>query len=280
MITIPDGTEIAATYRVDARLGSGAFGTVYRVHHRFLGRMALKLMACESDADLVRLTQEGTAHARLSHPNITRVFDVNVTHVSGDRLLYIASEYMSGGDLDSYLDQVHRFPMNEWSTLANDLLGALQYAHEQPSSVLHRDLKPSNILIGGGASPIFKVSDFGVSAELQPSQRIAKAAGTIIFQPPECAFGPYIAESDIYGAATVLFRALTGIYPFPLVANDNDPSLQRLKQDPPPPSRFRLDCSNELDAVMLRALAPNPFDRYRTASDFRRAVKATGGFQH
>jgi serine/threonine-protein kinase len=209
-MSIPDGTEIAQTYRVEARLGNGAFGTVYRVNHRFLGRMALKLLACESNDDIGRLAREGAAHAGLSHPNITRIFEVNLAEVSGERFLYIASEYMAVGDLDSYLGQVHRLPNNEWSVLADHVLSALDFAHNQPNPVLHRDLKPANILIGGGSAPAFKVGDFGVSAALQKDQRVVASAGTVVFQAPECAFGSYVVESDIDGAAIVLYRALTG----------------------------------------------------------------------
>lgn len=272
MITVPDGAEIAEAYRVEARLGSGAFGTVYRVRHRFLGLMALKLLPCDSEDELERLAREGATHARLSHPNITRVFDVNVTEVGGERALYITTEYMPMGDLDSYLSQVHRLPLDDWAVLARDVLSALGYAHGLDSPVLHRDLKPANILVAGREKLLFKVGDFGVSAEIQDrDQRITAAAGTRVFQAPECAFGSYLVESDIYGAAVVLYRALTGTYPYPIPTMSED-SIERSKQDPPPPSRFRLDCRPELDAVMLRGLTPNPFNRYDSALKFGRAI--------
>lgn len=270
MIAIPDGTLIAGTYRVDARLGSGAFGTVYRAEHRFLGRMALKLLSYESADQLQRAAAEGAAHARLVHPNVTRVFDVNTCEVSGERLLYIASEYMPMGDLDRYLDDVQRLPMTDWRQLAHDLLSALEHAHDQRPALLHRDLKPANVLVGGHESLTFKVADFGVSAELASGSRVASAAGTVVFLAPECSFGPYLVESDIYGAAIVLYRALTGVYPFPLGLGEHEAAaLEHAKQEPPPPSLFRLGCGEAIDRVMLRALAPNPFERYRNAAEFR-----------
>ena len=273
MITIPDGQEIAGSYRVEARLGSGAFGTVYRVHHRFLGRLALKVLEYDTDADLNRLAKEGAAHAKLAHPNITRVYDVNVTELSGDRFLYIASEYMSMGNLGSYLNLVSRLKMNEWRTLARDILGALMCAHKQESPVLHRDITLANILVGGTSSHlIFKLGDFGVSAELRDGRRVASAAGTLLFLAPECGFGPYLVESDVYSAAVVLYKALTGTYPFPVGQSEEDPAHYEAKQNPQPPSRFLLGCGPDLDAVMLRGLAPNPFDRFRSASDFRCAI--------
>ena len=268
------GTEIEGTYRIEERLGSGGFGTVYRVSHRFLGRMALKLLLCASDDDLRRLATEGAAHARLFHPHVTRVFDVNVTSINGERYLYIACEYMPLGDLESYLGQVHRLDTADWTALVGDVLSALDYAHSQSSPVLHRDIKPANILLGGQENLDFKLGDFGVSAEIQNREHmIARSAGTIIFQAPECAFGSYLVESDIYGAGVVLYRALTGTYPFPVGGKLDDRTTQQAKQDPPPPSRFRLDCSADLDAVLLRALAPDPFNRFRSAVQFETAVQ-------
>jgi serine/threonine-protein kinase len=278
MIAIPDGTTIADAYRIDARLGSGAFGTVYRVEHRFLGRMALKLLSYESDHQLRRAAAEGAAHARLTHPNVTRVFDVNTCDVSGELFLYIASEYMPMGDLDRYLDDVQRMSLVEARRLAGHLLAALEYAHGQDPPLLHRDLKPANVLLGGHEDLTFKLADFGVSAELSAASGVVAAAGTIVFQAPECSFGPYLVESDIYGAAVVLYRALTGVYPFPLGADALDAgALEHAKQNPPPPSRFFLGCNAATDQVMLQALAPNPFNRYHTAADFKCAILAALG---
>ena len=274
MIVIPDGQEIAGSYRVEARLGSGAFGTVYRVHHRFLGRLALKVLEYDTEADLDRLAKEGAAHAKLAHPNITRVYDVNVAELSGDRFLYIASEYMSMGTLGSYLSLVNRFELKEWQSLAGDILGALTYAHGRSTPLLHRDITLENILVGGTSShPVFKLGDFGISAELRDGSRVVNAVGTFLFLAPECGLGPYLVESDVYSAAVVLYKALTGTFPFPVVQSVDDPGQYEAKQKPLPPSRFLLGCRPELDAVMLRGLAPNPFDRYRTASDFRCAIQ-------
>lgn len=273
MIAIPDGQEIAGSYRVDARLGSGAFGTVYRVHHRFLGRLALKVLPYTTQTELDRLTKEGAAHARLAHPNITRVYDVNVAELSGDRFLYIASEYMSLGNLESYLGSATRLRASEWRTLARDILGALAYAHEQDPPVLHRDITPANILVGGTTSrPVFKLGDFGVSAELQDGRKVANAAGTLLFLAPECGFGSYLVESDVYSAAVVLYKALTGTHPFAVTQSGDDPAQYRAKRKPLPPSSFLLGCGRDLDAAMLRGLAPNPFDRFGSASAFREAV--------
>jgi len=275
VITIPEGVDIAGTYCVEARIGAGAFGTVYRVRHRFLGRMALKLVPCGTEEELERLALEGAAHARLSHRNITRVFDVNTTEVGGERVLYIASEYMPVGDLDSYLAQVHRLPLAECAVLADDVLSALSYSHEREAPVFHRDIKPANIFLGGEKEVVFKLGDFGVSAELRNrEERITAAAGTVMFQAPECAFGPYLAQSDVYGAAFVLFRALTGTYPYPVGVNSGDSWTQRLKQRPSLPSRFSLDCSRELDEVMIRALSPDPFERYSSPGAFQLAILA------
>ena len=126
------------------------------------------------------------------------------------------------------------------------------------------------MLVGGRESLAFKVADFGVSAELAGGSRVASAGGTVVFLAPECSFGPYLAESDIYGAVVVLYRGLTGVYPFPLGLGEQEvAALEQAKQDPPPPSRFRLGCGEAIDRVMLRALAPNPFERYGTAAEFR-----------
>jgi serine/threonine-protein kinase len=147
VIALPSGTVVAGTYRIDAPLGHGAFGAVYRAEHRFLGRVALKFLTCESDAELLSVAREGASQARLNHPNILRVFDVNTVQVGGDDVLFIATEYMPLGDLDRYLSVTPRLPLADVRDLAIDVLGALEHAHER--NLLHRDLKPSNVLLGG-----------------------------------------------------------------------------------------------------------------------------------
>jgi serine/threonine protein kinase len=160
VIELLPGTLVAGTYRIDARLGRGAFGAVYRAEHRFIGRVALKLIEYGTSHDLERIASEGGRHARLNHPNVTRVFDVNTTELTDTQALYIASEYMALGDLDRYLDVKHRMPLSEVIQLAGDILAALSYAHSFSTPLLHRDLKPANVLIGGGPSLVFKVTDF------------------------------------------------------------------------------------------------------------------------
>lgn len=273
MITIPEGTEIANTYRVEARLGSGAFGTVYRVKHRYLGTLALKFLPADADA-VERMAAEGARHAHLFHPNITRVFDVNVTEVSGETFVYIASEYMPSGDLDTYFESTQRLPVHEWRILVEDILSALDHAHTQTRPVFHRDIKPANVLIGGTSTPTFKLGDFGVSTETWQNRPTASAHGTVAYQAPECALGSYVVESDLYGAAVVIYRALVGTYPFSLTGTSED--ILRCKQDPQPPSKFRLECPVELDDVLLRALSPDPFSRYHSAAELRQALLKAG----
>ena len=276
MLSIPDGAEIARTYRVEARLGSGAFGTVYRVRHRFLGRLALKVIGYNTEAELGHIAREGAVHSRLAHPNVTRVYDVNIGEVSGDRFMYIACEYMSMGTLSSYLGPGGRLGHQDWSRLVLHILNALAYVHDLEPPVLHRDITLGNILVGGSSKqPVFKLGDFGVSAELRRERRVVDAAGgTLLFLPPESGFGSYLKESDLYSAALVLYKALTGTFPFPLPKVGADPAAYQAKQDPEPPSRFLLGCSPDLDAVMLKALAPQPFDRYRSAGELKSALTA------
>lgn len=268
MIELRPGTVVAGTYRVDARLGSGAFGAVYRANHRFLGRVALKLIAIEDARDLDRLGTEGSRHASLNHPNITRVFDVNTAEIGDLAALYISSEYMAIGDLDHYLQLRQRLPIAEVSVLADQLLSGLGYAHSRTPPVLHRDIKPSNILLDRQPTMTFKLADFGVSAEVIRMHGVAAAAGTVAFQPPECAFGPYLVQSDLYGAALVIFRALTGTYPFGgmLTSTASAPVDHR---NPAKPSSFRFDCSSRLDEILLTALNADPFKRQRDVETLR-----------
>ncbi|MCH8008220.1 MAG: hypothetical protein IIC91_05090 [Chloroflexi bacterium] len=104
---------------------------------------------------------------------------------------------------------------------------------------------------------------------MRDGRRVADAAGTLFFLPPECGLGSYLKESDFYSAALVLFKALTGTFPFPVPQLGDDPAAYEEKQRPEPPSRFLLGCTRELDDVMLKALAPGPFDRYRSAQELR-----------
>ncbi len=279
-------------YRALERIGQGGMGEVVLAEHVELGRtVVVKLLhaVCQADSEMVdRMRIEAQTLARLSHPNIVAVNDVGSTPAGRP---FVVMERLRGRTLHAELHERGALPPAEALEIIGGVLGALGAAHEL--GVVHRDVKPANIFLHqpradatthGESERVVKLLDFGLAKVLSgaPSRAPAPLAqptedgavlGTPGYLSPEQAAGrPLDARSDLYAAGLVLYRMVAGRRPFDGTTAE-ELIAATLKQHPAPPSRF---CTGplppELDHAVLKALAPDPAQRFQTAKEFATAL--------
>jgi len=255
-------------YRVEQELGRGGMAKVYRGQDTVLGRtVAIKILAPQfaDDQDFVhRFRREAQAAARISNHNLVSVFDTG----SDDGVHFIVMEYVDGRTLADLIAGGGRILPDRAIEIAIDVCRALEAAHAQ--GVIHRDIKPGNIMLDDKGH--VKVTDFGIARVTSTAETIAQTAavlGTASYLSPEQAQGqPVDGRSDLYSLGCVLFEMVTGRPPF-LGDSPVAVASKHVLEQPTPPSRLNPDVSPDLDAVILRALAKNPANRYQTAEEFR-----------
>ena len=264
-------------YRIDRAIGSGAIGVVYRGYDEQIDRpLAIKTLrpeilegVSENDEVLRRFAAEARSAGRCLHPNIVTVFD----YVEHEGAPYIVMEYVDAGTLEQVIRTGALLPVRQVGEIVAQLLFALDHAHGK--GIVHRDVKPSNILCPSSSS--IKVADFGVAHIealdiTQPGGR--GTIGTPNYMAPERFLGrPADIRSDLFSAGVVLFQLLTGTRPF--IADDVPQLMHKLLNERPPSVlTMRPDLWPTLDAVIQRALARNPDDRFPAAAAFIDALNA------
>ncbi len=259
------GELIAERYELEELVGTGGMSSVYRAHDRLLERdVALKVLHPQFTADtdyVERFRREARSVARLSHPNIVTVIDRG----EQDGRQFIVFEYVRGENLKTLLQRVGPLPQEEAVRLALQIARALGFAHD--NGLVHRDVKPQNVLLNGDGQA--KVTDFGIARSLDVGglTQTGTVMGTSDYIAPEQARGSQVdAQSDIYSLGTVLYELLTGEVPFP---GDNfvAVALRHINEPPPSVRERRPDVSPRLDAVIRRAMAKDPRDRFRSMDE-------------
>jgi beta-lactam-binding protein with PASTA domain len=261
---IPEGTVIDGRYRVLRKIGAGGMADVYCAEDSHLGRkVALKLLHARfaQDQEFVeRFRREASSAAGLQHPNVVGVYDRG----KFDGTYYIAMEYCEGRTLKEIVARTALDPERAIA-IAKQILVAARFAHRR--NVIHRDLKPQNVILDDEDN--VKVTDFGIArAGASDITEVGAIMGTAQYLSPEQAQGRPVTEaSDLYSIGVVVFEMLTGRAPF---GGDSAVAvaLKHVNQPPPSPREFVPALPPELEAVVLKALAKDPAQRYGDADSF------------
>jgi eukaryotic-like serine/threonine-protein kinase len=265
--TLAPGSEFGPRYRIEALLGRGGMGAVYKAYDKELNRVvALKLVRPELTADassMQRFKQELLLASKISHKNILRIHDLG--DVEGVK--FISMAYVEGEDLHHTLEREGRLPLARALNITRQLCAALDAAHTE--GVVHRDLKPQNVLIDAEDSAY--VSDFGLAKSLEESAAIMTRTGEVLGTPrymsPEQVEGkPADHRSDIYSLGLILYEMVTGDVPF---KGDSafQVMYQRVTQKPKSPKDVNPDLPDYLVRIVLRCLERDVDMRYQQARD-------------
>jgi hypothetical protein len=273
------GTQIAGRYTILGVLGHGGTASVHHARDERLDTdVAIKVLWPQLATDqsfIERFRREARALARLSHPNIVRMFELGEDDELG--LHYLVLEYMPGGSLK---DRANRLPwtVDQVIEVLRPVASALDYAHASQPSVIHRDLKPSNILFGVEGRPV--VGDFGLARLFAPESAETSltgkfAVGTPMYMAPEQLKGQATPASDRYGLGVIAYELLVGRVPH--CADTPIETLLLVASRPAPPARqLNPTISAAVEAVLEKALEAAPESRYRTASEFVEHLRACG----
>jgi serine/threonine-protein kinase len=254
-------------YEVEALLGRGGMGVVFRARHLKLNRtVALKMLLAGAYArpeELARFRREAEAVAVLRHPNIVQVHDAG--EVAGRP--YYTMEYVEGGTLAQSLTD-DPLPPRRAAELLATLASAVRFAHQ--SGFIHRDLKPANILLTPDGTP--RITDFGLARSIEVGPEFTRSGapiGTPQYMAPEQARGHASAvgpAADIYALGAVLYEALAGRPPFD--AETAAETIHKvIAEEPAPPSRWNAKVPRDLDTICLKCLQKTPARRYASAQD-------------
>ncbi|HSZ70855.1 MAG TPA: PASTA domain-containing protein [Solirubrobacteraceae bacterium] len=279
---IDAGTVIDGRYEVLSRIGTGGMADVYLARDQLLGRqVAVKLLHhrfAEDQEFVERFRREASSAASLSHPNVVAIFDRG----EWDGTYYIAMEYLPGLSVKTVVREQSPLDPVAAIDIVAQILQAARFAHGR--GVIHRDLKPHNVILD--AEGRAKVTDFGIArAGASDMTLTGSIMGTAQYLSPEQAQGQAVsAASDLYAVGIVLYELLTGAVPF-----DGETAvtiaLKQVSATPPPPSALNAAVPPELDAVVLRALAKDPAERFADAGEFLAALEyvrhlLAGGARH
>ena len=264
----PNRRLLGGRYEIGEVLGYGGMAEVFRGRDTRLSRdVAVKVLRTDLARDpsfQMRFRREAQAAASLNHSAIVAVYDTG----EESAIPYIVMEYVEGHTLREVL-QHGRLTVQRSLEITADVCAALESSHR--SGIIHRDIKPGNVMLT--REGVVKVMDFGIARAITGSAatmtQTASVIGTAQYLSPEQARGETVdARSDVYSTGVLLYELLTGLPPF---RGDSPVAVtyQHVREDPQPPSRLDPDIPPDVDAIVLKALAKNPGNRYQGAGEFR-----------
>ncbi len=265
--------QLSDRYEVGEILGFGGMSEVHLARDLRLHRdVAVKVLRADLARDpsfYLRFRREAQNAAALNHPAIVAVYDTGEAETTTGPLPYIVMEYVDGVTLRDIVHNDGPMPPRRALEVIADACQALNFSHQH--GIIHRDVKPANIMISKAGA--VKVMDFGIARAIADSGTSVTATSAVIgtaqYLSPEQARGESVdARSDVYSLGCVLYEILTGEPPF---VGDSPVAVayQHVREDPIPPSQKNPQLPPELDAVVLKALAKNPDNRYQTAAEMR-----------
>jgi serine/threonine-protein kinase len=264
---------LGGRYELEGVVGRGGMAEVYRARDIRLDRIvAIKTLRADLARDQIfqaRFRREAQSAASLNHPSIVAVYDTGEDMASGLPVPYIVMEYVDGRTVRDLLQEGHRLLPERSLEIIDGVLRALDYSHQ--AGIVHRDIKPGNVMVTRNGD--VKVMDFGIARAMSDAQatmtQTAQVIGTAQYLSPEQARGERVdSRSDLYSTGCLLYELLTGRPPF---TGDSPVAIayQHVRENPVPPSRVDPDVPPWADAIVLKAMAKSPADRYQTAADMR-----------
>jgi eukaryotic-like serine/threonine-protein kinase len=264
---------LGGRYELDGVVGRGGMAEVYRARDIRLDRIvAIKTLRTDLARDQIfqaRFRREAQSAASLNHPSIVAVYDTGEDMATGVPVPYIVMEYVDGRTVRDLLQEGHRLLPERTLEIIDGVLRALDYSHQ--AGIVHRDIKPGNVMVTRNGD--VKVMDFGIARAMSDAQatmtQTAQVIGTAQYLSPEQARGERVdSRSDLYSTGCLLYELLCGRPPF---TGDSPVAIayQHVRENPVPPSRVDPDVPVWADAIVLKAMAKAPADRYQTAADMR-----------
>lgn len=262
--------EHLGKYPVQREIGSGATSRVYLARDPFSERdVAIKVFQFDTHADpqeqrmmFKAFVAEASLAGKLNHPHIVDILDA----VQGPDHSYVVMEYVPGTTLEAHSEVSTLLPLNKVVEIIFKSIRALEYAHRH--GVIHRDIKPGNILLSLGGET--KVSDFGASFQQRPSQETTQITGVgspAYMSPEQIRMEALTQQTDIYSLGVTMYRLLTGRLPF-RASTQAGLSYAILNTPPTPPVNLRPELPLLLDAIVMKAIAKDPAERYQSWLEF------------
>jgi serine/threonine-protein kinase len=276
------GAVIKDKWRIDALLGEGGMAAVYAATHRNGSRVAIKMLHFELSRSMnvrARFRREGYVANKIAHPGAVRIHDDDVTD---DGAVFLVMELLEGKTLDALWEQyAHRLPVARVLLIADGILDVLAAAHDK--GILHRDIKPDNVFVTKNNE--VKLLDFGIARVRENQENVAESTatgtflGTPAFASPEQARARWElvdARTDIWALGATMFTLLTGKYVHE-AETPNEQLLAAMTCPAPPLSTLRPDLPSAVVDVVDRALAFEREDRWSSALEMQKAVRAALG---
>ncbi len=279
VVALAPGTEFAG-HRIEALLGQGGMGLVYRATQLSLERpVALKLIVPEYAGDILfreRFKREARLAARIDHPNALPVFEAG----EADGMLFLTMRYVDGTDLEAMIAGEGALSPELAATIIGQVGAALDAAHAV--GLVHRDVKPANVLVerGPGGEAHAWLTDFGLTKQVGSASGLTKTSmwvGTVDYAAPEQIQSMTVdARADVYALGCVLFQALTGRVPFP---RDREVSkiMAHATEAPPSVTEVLPAAPAAFDEIVRRAMAKDPAERHQSAGELGRAALDAAG---
>jgi serine/threonine-protein kinase len=271
-------------YELDGVVGRGGMAEVYRARDLRLDRtVAIKTLRADLARDQTfqaRFRREAQSAASLNNPSIVAVYDTGEDLSTGTSIPFIVMEFVEGRTVRDLLIEGHRLLPERTLEIISGTLRALEYSHQ--AGIVHRDIKPGNVMVTRNGD--IKVMDFGIARAMSDTQatmtQTAQVIGTAQYLSPEQARGERVdARSDLYSTGCLMYELLTGRPPF---TGDSPVAIayQHVRENPIPPSRRDPDIPPWADAIVLKAMAKSPNDRYQSAAEMNADIqRAASGMQ-
>ena len=261
------GDIIANRYNVLSLLGIGGMAVVFECSDLYTNEVVavkiLKEELLDDSSSIEDFKKEIKATIQMSHQNIMKIYGEGVWK----KRPYIVLEYLKGQTLLDKIEFYTKFTVKEACEIMRQLLDAISYTHEH--KIIHRDIKPQNIFYLPNG--LVKLGDFGIAKNEKEAENHGKILGSVHYLAPEVLTGgPFSVYSDIYAAGITFFQLLTGVLPFD--GSTKDVAEAQVKREFPCPSNYVRSIPQEIDEIILKAVAKNPKNRFKSAKEFSEAI--------